>query len=97
MSDPLQGWEPGSNYGAYRDPEYTKRALAAQQKEEQKKKSATVKPGTKTTTKSGTTSATKAKAKPKKNQIGKENLVAEESDTSIIKKTENLSGDKSFL
>jgi hypothetical protein len=68
MSDPLQGWEPGSTYGAYRDPEYTKRALAAQQKEEQKKKSATVKPGTKPTTKSGTTPATKAKAKPKKNQ-----------------------------
>ena len=64
MSDPLQGWEPGSTYGAYRDPEYTTRALKAQQdkaqQEQKSKPAATAKPGTKP--------AAKAKPKPKKNQ-----------------------------
>ena len=64
MSDPLQGWEPGSTYGAYRDPDYTRRALKAQvEKEAEEKKSkpaATAKPGAKP--------AAKLKPKPKKNQ-----------------------------
>ena len=38
MADPLQGFEPGSTYGAYRDPGFTSRALQAELDKKKKPK-----------------------------------------------------------
>lgn len=40
MADPLQGFEPGSTYGAYRDPNYTKRQIQAEIDKQKKQKAA---------------------------------------------------------
>lgn len=58
MADPLQGFEPGSTYGAYRDPDYTRRSLEAELKKKKAKAAQTKKP----------TQKPAAKPQPKRNE-----------------------------
>lgn len=58
MADPLQGFEPGSTYGAYRDPDYTRRSLEAELKKKKVKVAQPKKPAKKPA----------AKPQPKRNE-----------------------------
>jgi len=65
MADPLQGFEPGSTYGAYRDPDYTKKALQAELAKKKQAKPSSAKPASK---KQPAKPAPKPTTKPKRNQ-----------------------------